>query len=149
MSAVPEVPQSEISVFEIFLSVNFWINFDVGVTVRSVHLMERTHSVENLVQNPSYDRLLRFLSETGVAQGDGLGSSHSAIVAAAIVGPTSSFGIFGGETEEKMCYRQIYIGLDLHLQEIVRVLWWGVSSFKIITKVFFFLEVLHVILYGV
>ena len=71
----------------------------MGVTVRSVHLMERPHSVENLVLDSTNDLLLSSRSETGVAQGDGLGSSLFAILAAAIVGPALSFGIFGGETE--------------------------------------------------
>ena len=58
--------------------------------------------MENLVLDSTNDLLLSSRSETGVAQGDGLGSSHSAIVAAAVISSPSSFGIFGGETEEKM-----------------------------------------------
>ena len=66
--------------------------------------MERPHSVEYLVLNSSNDLLLRSSCETGVAQYDGLGSSSSAIIAAAIVGPTNpNRGIFGGEAAEKMC----------------------------------------------
>ena len=74
----------------------------MGVSVRSVHLMERPYSVENFVNNPPNNRLLSSRGETGVSQGDGLGSSYSAILAAAVVGPAKSFGIFGGETKEKM-----------------------------------------------
>ena len=72
------------------------------VAVRSVHLMERAHSVENLVQNSPNNLLLSARGETGVAEGDGLGSSHSADIAAAIVSPTSPLRIFGGETEQEM-----------------------------------------------
>ena len=104
VSAVSQVPPLEIFVSQVFLFVNFWINRDVGVTVRSVHFMQRAHSVEYLVLNSTNDSILRFFSETGVAQYDGLGSSSSAIIAAAIVGPTNpNRGIFGGEAAEKMC----------------------------------------------
>ena len=63
--------------------------------------MERPHSVENLVLNSTNNLHLSSRGETGVTQGDGLGSSRSAILAAAVVGPSSSFGILGGETEEQ------------------------------------------------
>ena len=99
VSAVSHVPPLEIFVSEFFLYVNFWINRDVGVTVRSVHFMQRAHSVEYLVLNSTNDLLLRSSCETGVAQYDGLGSSSSAITAAAIVSPTRSGGIFLGEAE--------------------------------------------------
>ena len=49
--------------------------------------------------NSTNDSILRFFSETGVAQYDCLGSSSSAIIAGAIVGPTRSGGIFLGEAE--------------------------------------------------
>ena len=74
----------------------------MGVAVRSVHLMERAHSVENLVLNPPNNLLLSAGGETGVAEGDGLGSSQFADIALAIVSPTSLLGIFGGETEQEM-----------------------------------------------
>ena len=100
MSAVSKVPQSEISEFEAFLSVNCWINCDVRVSVRSVHLMERPHGVEDLVLNSPDNLLLRHRSETGSAQGDRLDPSHSPILAVTQVSRGSSV-IFGGETGEK------------------------------------------------
>ena len=64
--------------------------------------MERANSVENLVQNPPNNLLLSAGGETGVAEGDGLGSSSFPIVAPAIVSPTSLLGIFLGETEQEI-----------------------------------------------
>ena len=57
VSAVSHVPPLEIFVSEVFLFVNFSINRDVGVTVRSVHFMQRAHSVEYLVLNSTNDLL--------------------------------------------------------------------------------------------
>ena len=64
--------------------------------------MERAHSVENLVLNPPNNLLLSARGETGVAEGDGLGSSSFPIVAPAVVSPTWLLGIFLGETEQEI-----------------------------------------------
>ena len=74
------------------------------VTVRSVHLMERAHSVENLVLNPPNNLLLRARGETAVTpptQNDGLSSSHSPILTLALLeqAQLSAGGMFGGEAE--------------------------------------------------
>ena len=58
--------------------------------------------MKNLVLNPPNNLLLSAGGETGVAEGDGLGSSHSATLTAAIVSPTLLLGIFGGETEQEI-----------------------------------------------
>ena len=70
----------------------------MGVSVRSVHLMERPHSVDNLMLDSTNDLSLRFLSETTATQGDGLDSSCSSILAVAPVSPNSVV-IEGGETK--------------------------------------------------
>ena len=95
------VPQLEISVCQTSSSF-LRIDRDVIVTVRSVHLMERAHSVENLVLNPPNNLLLSAGGETGVAEGDGLGSSQFADIAPAIVSPTSLLGIFLGKAEQEI-----------------------------------------------
>ena len=80
------------------------MNFDVIVAVRSVHLMERPHSVENLVLNPPNNLILRARGETTVTtptQYDGLSSSNSAILTLALLeqAQLSAGGMFGGEAE--------------------------------------------------
>ena len=60
--------------------------------------MERAHSVENFVLNPTNNLLLSAGGETIIAQYDGLGSSSSPIVAPAFVGLRTFGGILGGET---------------------------------------------------
>ena len=67
MSVVTQVPQLEICVFEAVDFVLVWIKRDVGVTVRSVHFMERPHSVEYLVLDSTNDLLLRLFCETAAA----------------------------------------------------------------------------------
>ena len=68
------------------------------VSVRSVHLMERPHGVEDLVLDSTNDLSLRLFSETTSTQGDGLSSSCSAILAVAQVSPESVV-VEGGETK--------------------------------------------------
>ena len=71
------------------------------VTVGSVHLVERAHSVENLVLNSTNNLILSSRSETTSTKGDGLDSSSSAILAGAF-GCLPSVLIQRGETGQKM-----------------------------------------------
>ena len=70
----------------------------MGVTVRSVHLMERAHSVENFVLNSPNNLLMRPRGETTVTQSDVLDTSFSANLAVAFAS-SFSVAIEGGEPE--------------------------------------------------
>ena len=70
----------------------------MGVSVRSVHLIQRPYSVENLMLDSTNNLSLRFLSETTATQGDGLDSPNSAKLAVAQVSPESVV-VEGGETK--------------------------------------------------